>query len=589
MRACRAGDRLRYRHEHLVEQLLAHRRLFFVSLLLTFASMGVYLLLPPWASRLIEVVLPARDVWAAGQHILVGLGIYVVASALTFWRASVTSVLVNKIIVEERLRVFRHLMSISPGQVRSSKTDNLIANVSYDIQMYQGALSNIVSNLIPSLILALSFTLAMAWSSPILFGCVLLLIAPLVQVTLYFSRFVYSISHRSQDALACILRKFHEAAAGAREIKSFGQEKLVTEKFEEANDQSLQILVKRDKFEALHPIAIGSTAAIGIAILLLLSVFLIDKELIALGDLTAFIVCVLLAYGPAQQASFSATRLAQYRVVMERLAKVMDIPPEESGTPAPSEIKISGDIEFEDLGFAYGTDKPLFRAFNLKIPAGQTVALVGPSGAGKSTFLDLIPRFLQPQSGRILVDGVDVAIYSLAQLRRQVGIVSQEPFLFEGTLAENLRFGAQDATFEEIVTAARAAQVDEFAQRLPGRYDFRVEFNGRNLSVGQRQRIALARMLLKQPAILLLDEPTSALDAKSEQLVRDAVAAAAEGRTAIIVAHRLSTVRNVDRILVMVNGEIAEDGTHEELYRAGPVYRALYDAQFGDEIEETAS
>jgi ABC-type multidrug transport system fused ATPase/permease subunit len=244
---------------------------------------------------------------------------------------------------------------------------------------------------------------------------------------------------------------------------------------------------------------------------------------------------------------------------------------------------VRGDLEFEKVRFSYGDGPFSLDAFDLKIAVGQRVALVGPSGGGKSTLVEMIPRFLTPDGGRVLIDGVDAATLSLGELRRNIGIVFQQPVLFEGSVRDNIRFGAPDAGEDEVLRAAIGAHVDDFVRLLPAGYDAPVERGGRNFSVGQRQRIAIARVLLRNPRILLLDEPTSALDAESEALVRDALEVASEGRTTLIVAHRLSTVRAADRIVVIERGRIVEDGTHQQLYSRGGLYRKLCDEQFRQE------
>src|SRR5690606_25442634 len=243
------------------------------------------------------------------------------------------------------------------------------------------------------------------------------------------------------------------------------------------------------------------------------SAVLLDRGLISLETLTAFMVCVGLAYSPMQEASHTVGRIIQLGAILDRFERIAKLPPETHGPTRLPPRTAKGAIRFQDVDFSYGPESFRLKDFCLDIPAGQRVALVGPSGGGKSTIIDLVPRFLTPDSGRVLIDGVDAASLDLAALRREVGVVFQQPVLFEGSLAENLRFGAPDASMEDVRKAAVAAHVDEFAQRLRDGYETRLETHGANLSVGQRQRIAIARVLLKDPRILLLDEPTSALDA----------------------------------------------------------------------------
>ena len=250
---------------------------------------------------------------------------------------------------------------------------------------------------------------------------------------------------------------------------------------------------------------------------------------------------------------------------------------------------VKGEVEFDHVSFAYDKDHPALTDFNLKVAPGEVVALVGPSGAGKSTVANLLPRFYDVTGGSLTIDGIDVRDVTFSSLRQQIGLVPQETMLFNATVRENILYGRLDATDEEVVAAAKAANAHEFIMELPGGYEALVGDRGSSLSGGQRQRIAIARAILKNPRILILDEATSALDTESEKIVQAALDRLMEGRTAVVIAHRLSTVRNADNIVVIDHGRIVEEGTHEELLAKDGLYAHLYAVQFNDTTEDTAS
>jgi len=576
-----------HRHvEALWRELWSRRSVFASALFCTAASAGLYVLMPLWAGRLVSNVFPSGDVSALALHLLLGLLIFFGAALFGFGRTYLMVRLSHQITADTRARLFHHILRISPRTMASMSGGELVSSFSNDLQAFQESLMRVIAVLAPALILATVFGIAMAWHSWLLFLCSIVLISPLILVTSYFGNKLHGASHGTQERLAVLVGRFEEMLGGAREIKSFNREDDVSRRFDALNGETLDAYIRRERMDSLHPAAVSLAAAVGISAMVLLSAVLLQRGYISIETLTAFLVCVGLAYTPLQEASHSLGRFIQLMTLMDRFERIMALPPEEGGdTPLPAG-KTKGAISFGNVGFSYQEGGFRLENFNLDIAAGQRVALVGPSGGGKSTLLDFVPRFLTPDSGVIRIDGVDAAKYRLGDLRREIGVVFQQPVLFEGTLLENLRFGAPEAAMEDVLAAARAAHVDEFAQRMVGGYEAHVEPRGGNLSVGQRQRIAIARVFLKNPPILLLDEPTSALDSESERLVRDALARASVGRTTLIVAHRLGTVRTADRIVVIERGRIVEDGTHEALYARGGLYHKLCQEQLTSDEEE---
>jgi len=574
-------------HRHaswLWNELWKRRAVFLAALLCTGASAGLYLLMPLWASKLVDEVFSSGNIaWLAG-HLMLGIALFTVASMLSFGRIYLMTRLSFSITADTRERLFGQILHTSPRSLASIGGGQLVSSFSNDLQTLQEALMRVVALLAPSVILIVIFAGAMVWYSWLLFLCSVVLISPLALVTSYFGRKLHGAAHTTQDRLAGLVARFEEMLGGAKEIKSFSREDDVVGRFRRLNAETLDAQLARERTDAFHPFAVALGASVGIAGMVMVAAVLLDRELITLPTLTSFLVCVGLAYSPLQEASHSIGRLVQLTAILDRLERIASLPREAGGDRPLGKVK--GEIAFDHVGFAYVPNGFRLEDFNLRIGAGESVALVGPSGGGKSTIIDLVPRFLTPDSGRMLIDGVDAASLDLTALRREVGVVFQQPVLFEGTLAENLRFGAPAATDEEVLAAADAAYVDEFARRLPAGYDTRIEPRGANLSVGQRQRIAIARVFLKNPRILLLDEPTSALDADSERMVREALERASRGRTTLIVAHRLSTIRAADRIVVIERGRIVEEGTHEQLYTRNGLYRRLCDEQFADnEVE----
>ncbi|MBN1613551.1 MAG: ABC transporter ATP-binding protein [Deltaproteobacteria bacterium] len=568
-------------------ELWSHRTAFAGAIFCTAVSAGLFLLIPVWAGHLVAVVFPGLDIAVLARHLALGLVLFTAGALFSFGRTYLMISLSQKITSTTRIRLFRHILGVSPRTAADAGGGELVSSFSNDLQVFQEALTRVVSVFAPALILLVVFGAAMAWYTWPLFLCAMVLISPLVLVTSYFGRKLHGVSHSTQEQLATLVAEVTEMLGGLKEIKSCNRESDVAVRFDALNAEALRVQLDYEKMDAFHPVAVTLAAGAGITVLIFLSALFLQQGIITLEVLTSFMACAALAYSPAQEASHSMGRLMQLFAVMDRFNRIHLLPPEKEGRKRLSPELARGEIEFDGINFSYPGSNFSMRHFSMRISAGEKVALVGPSGGGKSTILDFIPRFLVPDSGTLLVDGLDVSDLKLRDLRQVIGEVYQEPIIFAGTLLDNLRFGAPEASLEEVRRAAEAAHVAEFADKLLDGYLARIEPRGANLSVGQRQRIAIARIFLRDPRILLLDEPTSALDAESERLVREALQRAWQGRTALIVAHRLATVHAVDRIVVIDAGRIVEEGSHRELYQSGGLYYRLYREQLCREQEET--
>jgi len=481
---------------------------------------------------------------------------------------------------ELRKALYAHIQQLSFSFHDQAQTGDLLTRSLSDVEQLKNFMGRgmlMVFNLI-LLVVGVAIALAaMNWQLALLS---LVMLPALYWRAAVFSTGIRPVFRRVQDQVAKVATLVQDNAAGARVVKAFGRERAEIQRFDKENEQLYQRYLESTRLQSfntplLNFIANGST----IGMLWVGGVMVVTNSL-TLGELVAFYAYLLQIVGPIRQGGFLMSMASRAAASSERVLEVLDTPISVSSPPDATEIEsIRGEVEFQDVSCEYHPARPVIEHVGFRVVPGQTVALVGATGSGKTTVANLIPRFYDVSSGRVLIDGIDVRDIELGSLRRQIGIVMQETTLFSGSIRDNIGFGRADATEDDILWAARAARAEEFISRLPRGLDTMVGERGVTLSGGQKQRVAIARALLMDPRILILDEFTSSVDAATERLIRAALDELMRGRTTFVIAHRLSTVRSADLILVLQRGRLVDIGTHDELLESSSVYREIHASQ----------
>lgn len=400
-------------------------------------------------------------------------------------------------------------------------------------------------------------------------------------VTILFARRAKVAFRRTRATVASVVGNLAENIANMRVIQAFAQEQVVQERFNEANQANRQAYISAMFLSFIFLPSVEFMGILATAIVLWAGGFFIIQGDVTLGIVVAFLAYVTRFFQPIQELSQLYTTMQSAMAGGERVLDLLDTQPQIADPKDQSVMPpIEGHVELRDVDFSYRDEVAVLKNINLVIEPGQTVALVGPTGAGKSSIANLISRFYDVSDGSLLIDGIDVRSVTQRSLRHQMGLVPQDPFLFPGTIRDNIRFAEPATSHQAVEEAARLSNAHEFIMTLPDGFDTVIQEGGVNLSMGQRQLICIARAALADPRILILDEATASVDTVTEVLIQDALDRLLEGRTSVVIAHRLSTIRNANMICVIEGGEIVEQGTHEELLRKGGVYHTLYEKQF---------
>ena len=525
-------------------------------------------------------------------NLMIGAAVllYFVRGLFSYGQTYLMSFAGQGIVRDLRVKIYRHVQDLSLDFFTKWRAGDVISRITGDIGVMQSATVSSVTNILPNLLTligVIGYLFYLNWHLTLLTILVFPIIAVIVSK---FGKTMRDISARAQRKVADITSILQETITGARVVKSFAMEKHEVERFKKESDHSFWISIEAAVVHATQTPLLAFIQVLAVVTVIWFGGYEVVMGKLSPSNLIAFFAGVALLSDPIGGLSGINETVQASIAAAERVFEVIDIHPTVKEVENPIKMeRLRGSVEFNNVTFKYEPNQEdVLKNIVVEVKPGEIIALVGPSGAGKSTFVNLIPRFYDPHKGSIIIDKTDVKLCELFSLRKQIGIVPQETLLFSGTVRDNIAYGKVDATDRGIKRVAKMANAHEFIMALPDKYDTLVGERGIRLSGGERQRVAVARALLRDPRILILDEATSSLDTESEKLVQDALEKLMVGRTTFVIAHRLSTVQFADRIIVIHQGRIIEEGPHRKLITKSGMYKKLYDMQFRYD-EETAN
>jgi subfamily B ATP-binding cassette protein MsbA len=537
--------------------------------------------LDPWLAHLIEPVLLHAHRAHLAEIAALAVILIAVFNAVASYIANYFTESVGQWVANDlRMRTYHHLQYLSLRYYDTHQSGVLLSTITADVLTIQNFASSATLGIVVDMFTIMGMLVVMFflnWD----FTLIAIAITPLL--LLLASRFKKAVkisTHEVRRQQSNIVAVVQQDLESIRVVTAFGRQELEQQALAAVSAATVAAALKARQVKALLSPIVSVIVSFCVAFVLWRGSLLILRGGMTAGELTVFLSYLASFFKPVKDLATMNNSIAQTAVAVERIRTILDADAVLPEKPDASEQKIMGEIVFDHVAFAYDASCPVLRDVSFTVKPGQMIGVVGPTGGGKSTIMSLIPRFYDPSAGSVSVDGIDVRDYRLQALRDQIGYVLQETVLFRGTVRDNIAYGRENATEEEIVEAAKLANADEFIARMPNGYQTFVGDRGDTLSGGQRQRIGIARAIIRNNPILILDEPTAALDTESERLVIEALERLMKGRTVLTIAHRLSTIRDADKIIVLKDGVVAEEGTHDQLLALGGTYAELYSVQF---------
>jgi subfamily B ATP-binding cassette protein MsbA len=511
-------------------------------------------------------------------------GLFIFQAILGYGQNYLLHFLGQRVIADLRLSIQQHLLYLPLRFFKESRVGEIVSRVTNDVTTLQGVLTETpiaMLRQVVTIIGGITLMAIMNWQLTLL---IFVIVPPIIFMAIFFGRRVEKLSTLIQDRLASAVSALEESISGIRVVKSFTQERYEEKRFKDRIEKTFSTTMDRTKIRAAFIPLVSLMGFVAVTAIMWIGGQFVLNQTLTPGELVAFLFYMIMVAAPMGEFAGVYTQIREAIGAAARIFEIMEAPSEPvQADQAKTLPPIDGKVTFRNVCFGYESDEMVLKDINLSINPSEVIALVGPSAVGKTTMVNLIPRFFDPTEGFIKIDDHRLTDVTLQSLRSQIGLVPQETFLFGGTITDNIAYGNLEASREAVVDAAKAAYAHNFIETLPDGYDTEVGERGVKLSAGQRQRIAIARALLKDPRILILDEATSALDSESEQMVQKALEVLMKNRTTFVIAHRLSTIKNADRILVLEKGEIVEQGSHEALIAKQGRYHHLWSLQFREE------